>query len=345
EHQVAGESRLDGDLGHFKVADFADQNDVGRLTQHGAENLGEREPDALAHLALVNAREIVFDRVLGGDDLAVRAVELIERAVQRRRLTGAGWAGHQKDAVRSLDDPLEDLVVVFLEAHVLDADADRIGAQNTKHDRLAVIRRQRADAEVDVRFVDSQLDAAVLRQALLGDVDARHDLQTRDQRALHAERNAVALDALAVDAITDPYAIFHRLDVNIRSAVADGFGDHRLHQLNDGCLRRVALVGFTCGGKVDRFVDRTVDGLVDGSIQRVFHPVDSLVQRFVDGVGRGCVEHLVEDGLDAAAGGEDGADFLVKTEPQNVQHFQIKRVVYRNAQSPVFRAERHDEVL
>ena len=48
EHQVAGQGRLDGDLGHFQVANFADQDDVGRLTQHRAEDLGERQPDLLA---------------------------------------------------------------------------------------------------------------------------------------------------------------------------------------------------------------------------------------------------------------------------------------------------------
>ena len=102
------------------------------------------------HLALVDAGEVVFDRVFGGDDLAVGAVELVERAVERRRLARTGRPGHQEDAVGPLDDLLERLVVLFLEAQVLNADADAVGTQNTQHDRFAVIRRQRADAEVDV---------------------------------------------------------------------------------------------------------------------------------------------------------------------------------------------------
>ena len=39
EHQVTGEGRLDRDFRHFQVADFADQDDVRRLTQHRAEDL------------------------------------------------------------------------------------------------------------------------------------------------------------------------------------------------------------------------------------------------------------------------------------------------------------------
>ena len=48
EHQVAREGRLDGHLGHLQVADFADQDDVGRLAQHGPQDLGERQADAVA---------------------------------------------------------------------------------------------------------------------------------------------------------------------------------------------------------------------------------------------------------------------------------------------------------
>ena len=47
EDQVAGEGGLDGHLGHFHIADFADEDDVGRLTQHRPQDLGERQPDVV----------------------------------------------------------------------------------------------------------------------------------------------------------------------------------------------------------------------------------------------------------------------------------------------------------
>ena len=53
------------------------------------------------------------------------------------------------------------------------------------HDRLAVDARQRDDAEVDVAALDRQPDAAVLRQALLGDVEVGHDLDARDDAGDH----------------------------------------------------------------------------------------------------------------------------------------------------------------
>src|SRR5439155_22146667 len=117
------------------------------------------------------------------------------------------------------------------------------------------VGRKRADAEVDVGLVDIELDAPVLREALFGDVHAGHDLQTGDERAFHAERDAVALDAFAVDAVADADAVLHRLDVNIRSAVAHGLGDHGLHQLDDRSLGRIIHRGFADTVNVDGFID------------------------------------------------------------------------------------------
>ena len=48
----------------------------------------------------------------------------------------------------------------------------------------AVVGRHRVDAQVEVLAVDGDLDSAVLRDALLGDLHLRHDLDSRDDRAL-----------------------------------------------------------------------------------------------------------------------------------------------------------------
>ena len=45
EDEVAGERRLDRDLGGLLVADLADQDDVRRLAQHRAQDALEVEPD------------------------------------------------------------------------------------------------------------------------------------------------------------------------------------------------------------------------------------------------------------------------------------------------------------
>ena len=107
--------------------------------------------------------------------MIVGAIELVQRGVKGGGFARAGGAGHQEDAIKALDDSLEVLVVIFLEAHALNADADGVGTQNTKHDGLAVITGERADAEVNVVLIDGELECSHPGEALFGDVDAGHD--------------------------------------------------------------------------------------------------------------------------------------------------------------------------
>ena len=72
ENQVAGFGGFESDFDGFFVAHFADQNDLGRLAQGGAQ--GERETWRVAvKFALVNRGFLVavqeFDGVLNGEDV------------------------------------------------------------------------------------------------------------------------------------------------------------------------------------------------------------------------------------------------------------------------------------
>ena len=98
--------------------------------------------------------QVVLDRVLGGDDLAIRSVQLVQGGVQRGRLARAGRPGHQEDAVGPFDDLLEAAVVLLGEAQVLDAHLDVAAVEDTHDDRLAVVGRQDADAQVEVLALD-----------------------------------------------------------------------------------------------------------------------------------------------------------------------------------------------
>src|SRR5580704_11765825 len=58
--------------------------------------------------------------------------------------------------------------------------------QQAQHDTLAERGRYRGHAQVDIAAGDAQPDSAVLRQALLGNIEARHDLDARRDRRLKA---------------------------------------------------------------------------------------------------------------------------------------------------------------
>ena len=77
-------------------------------------------------------------------------------------------------------------------------------------------------------------EAAVLRQALFGDIETGHQLQAQHQRrgdlgvglGLHMQH--------AVDAEADEQRLFLRLDVDVRGARLQRFLEHRLSSLTTG---------------------------------------------------------------------------------------------------------------
>ena len=73
EHEVTRERRVDRDLERLRVADLADHDDVGVLPEERAQRAREREADLRLHVHLVDALDLVLDRVLGGQDVEVRA--------------------------------------------------------------------------------------------------------------------------------------------------------------------------------------------------------------------------------------------------------------------------------
>jgi len=71
ENEMAGERAADGNLGGLEVAHFTDHDDVRVAAQDTAQPGGEGEIDLGFDGDLDDAVELVFDRVLDGDDAAV----------------------------------------------------------------------------------------------------------------------------------------------------------------------------------------------------------------------------------------------------------------------------------
>src|SRR4030095_142355 len=107
EHQVAGESGFDGDLRRFLVACFTDEEAVGILPEKRTQDTREIEADIAVCLHLTEARKIIFDGVLCSRDVDLVGIDLAERAIQRRRLTGSCRSCDIDDSVRLIDHPPE----------------------------------------------------------------------------------------------------------------------------------------------------------------------------------------------------------------------------------------------
>ena len=109
------------------------------------------------------------------------------------------------------------------------------GIQNTHHDLLAEQRRAGADAEVDGAILGQlHLDAAVLRDAPLGDVQPRHDLQSGRELLRELHRGLGDLLQHAVHAQAHAVDLLERLEMDVRRAAADRIEHDLVDEAHDG---------------------------------------------------------------------------------------------------------------
>ena len=117
EDQVAGERRVDGDLRGFLIADFADHDLIGIVTQDGAQAAREGQALFLVDRNLGDAFELVFDRVFDGDDLVFVVLDFAQRGVEGGGFAGTGGSGDQHHAVGLGDVAAEFRQIAGAEAH------------------------------------------------------------------------------------------------------------------------------------------------------------------------------------------------------------------------------------
>ncbi len=183
--------------------------------------------------------------------------------------------------------------------------------EEAQHDLLAEERRQRRDAEVHLLAASHlQLDAAVLRQAPLGDVQLRHDLEPRRDRVAQLHRRLHHLVEHAVDAVADAEFLLVRLDVDVRRVALDGVGEDQVHELDD---RRVL-------GLARQLADVDVVLVLDQL--EVF---DVEVRHHVRERG-GLVVVLVDRGLDRLFRGDDDLDVVPGEELDVVDREDVRRI-------------------
>ena len=148
-------------------------------------------------------------------------------------LPRTGRPGDQDDAVRLRDEVLEAPQRLAGHPDGLQAQLGFALVQQAQHGALAMRARQRAHAHVHGAGADAQADAAVLRHALFGDVEFRHDLQARDQRRVQRPVGLHHFAQGAVDAEAHARMALVRLDVDVAGAVARRLRQQRVQHADD----------------------------------------------------------------------------------------------------------------
>src|SRR6185369_7726908 len=249
----------------------------------------------------MDATDLVLDRVFRGQDVDLGAVDLVQAGIKRGRFAATGGASDQQDAVRAMDQVLHQPTVPLTEADLGDVQQLVGLVQQAHHDPLVFTTgRNGRNAEVDAASGDAQRDAAVLRQALFGDVQPSHDLHAGNHRAHELQRSAPRHVQLAVDSIAHDHFALFRLDVNVAGSLLHGLREQAVHPANDGrVVVRVEDVDLLVVLDLVRFelADRLLT-LVD-LVDRVDHGVggghrehDRLLERRANGVQTVGVERV-----------------------------------------------------
>ena len=315
EHQVAGQGGANGDLRRLQVADFPDHDHVGVLPQDMAQPHGEGKADLGPDGDLVDALEFVFDRFLNRDNAPVHRVDGAQKRVEGGRFARAGRTGDEEDAVRLDDDLPDGLLFQRGKAELVEAQEDLAARQEPQGDALAIDRRHRGNADVNFLAFDPHVDAAVLGQAFLGDVHARHDLDAGDQRGLVALelRRHRRLVQDAVNAVADAQLVFRRLKMDVRRAVFIRLPNDLVDELDDARLL-VALGDFLilAHQQFERFV------------------LGHLVERF------GADTVILLEGLfDFRLGGQGKPHRAARVEPHRVEHRGVERIAHHHLERAV----------
>ena len=100
-------------------------------------------------------------------------------------------------------------------ADIVEVEEPRGLIEESHYDRLAVLYGEGRDTNVDVVSPRADLEAPVLREPLLRDVEPRHQLESEDQRRRYPYLVEVGLVEDAVDTLPDAEHLLVRLDVDI----------------------------------------------------------------------------------------------------------------------------------
>src|SRR6266516_7358181 len=177
---MAGQGGLDGDLRRFVVANFADQDHVRVMPQNRTQPAGESQPGLFRNLDLVEAFELIFDRVFNGNDLADGIVDLTERRVESRGLSATRGTGYQDDAVRQAEHAPERLKLPGIQTQFAHAAQRGVLPQQPHDHRFAVEHWDDGDANVHLIFFQADFVATILRQPFLRDVEVAQDFHPGD---------------------------------------------------------------------------------------------------------------------------------------------------------------------
>ena len=199
---------------------------------------------------------------------------------------------------------------------------------------LAEHRRQHAHAQIDRVAADRQLDAPVLRQPALGDIEVRHHLDAgrNRKRQMPRRRHHFVQHAVGLDANLE--LVFERLEVQVAGVLANRHQQHHVQQLANRCAigqgRHVVEIDRPIGANAGR--RRGQIGIVLQRGDDALHAVGALA---VVPLQRRSHRRL---------GRHHHANVEAQKRPQLVLHAQVLRIAHGDGERIAIELDRDDSI-
>src|SRR5882757_2746181 len=236
ENQVAGKSGLDSDLRGFLVADFADHDLVGIVTQNGTQAAREGETLFLVDGDLGDSTKLIFDGIFDGDDFVFVALDLVNGGVESGGLAGTRGPGNQDHAVGLADIATETAGFFRGKADNVQSEAGEFFrksflVEDAKNRIFAVTSGHDGDAQIDVAPLVFHAEATVLGHAPFGNVQIAEHFDAREHRGMPFLGDGLhGMLQNAIDAVFDGDFRVPCFDVDVTGAPLERREDYRFDE-------------------------------------------------------------------------------------------------------------------
>ena len=130
------------------------------------------------HLDLIDASELIFDRIFDRKYFALNAVEYFQRGIQGRGLSASCRTGYENDAIWLVHQTMQCGDVISRKAKLCEVKFNASTIEDAHDDALAKHRRNGRHPKIDINATHDNLDSSVLRHSPFGNIQFGHNLDT-----------------------------------------------------------------------------------------------------------------------------------------------------------------------
>ena len=212
---MPGQSRVNGNLSSFFVANFTNHYDVRVLSQSTVQAFGKSIIFAFINLSLNDAWKMIFNRVFNGNYFYFWSVDFFQKSVESSGLAGASRTRIENHPVWFANFPLKNFFEFLRNSQLLQRYPDRVWVKKAKHNRLSVGAGKNRRADFNITVLDFDAEAPVLGGVLDIELKTGEQFDARKKQVIGLTIKVEYVGKAAVEPVAQAYISFLRLDMNI----------------------------------------------------------------------------------------------------------------------------------